>query len=208
MTTLLQDSFNRANGAIGTPDVGGPYTVRSGAPTISGNRLASIGLVTAPCAVDLNMVITNVASVSGGIVFRYIDLSNYWYFGIASGVLQLFRHQGGTQRLVFNTRINNAGNQISRIVTKGKIIAMYLDSFCLGAVEDPYFSSATIHAGVWNTQPTTFDDLLITDDLSLLNAIDGEDSSAPDNQAPSSLDIQGFLLKGMETKAADIESAF
>ena len=60
MTTYLQDSFNRANGALGTPDVGGPYTIVSGAPTISGNRLASLAVITFAAAIDLNIKITNV----------------------------------------------------------------------------------------------------------------------------------------------------
>jgi hypothetical protein len=208
MTTLLQDSFNRANGALGSPDVGGPYTIHSGAPVISGNRLGGIALFTAPCAINLNINITNVSAVSGGLVFRYIDANNYWYYGIASGQLQLFRHQGGVQRLFFHTRVPNAANQLTRIVAKDKIIGMYVGTGCVGTVEDPYFSSATVSAGVWNTQPTAFDDLLVTDDLSLITSFEGTTADVPDSQVPSDLQIPALLLKGLETATADAGSSY
>lgn len=204
MVTYISDAFNRANGPIGSPDSGGPYTTVSGAPVISGNLLTGVSVVTFPAAIDLNIKITNVAAVSGGLAFRYVNSTNYWYWGMVSGTWQLQRVQGGTARPIINSGINNAASQIAQVIAKEKVIACYINSKLVAVAEDIFYSVATVTAGIVNTQPTTFDNLLADDDFSLLpvTATGGQeqDSDANDGGSPT---IDGFLFKGRKFRLDD-----
>jgi len=92
------DSFNRANGAIGTADTGQSWATLNSSSTfnISSNQAAPTtvtGTLHTPCVVDAGVsdcVVSCdfVSSTSGiGFVFRCVDDSNYWLALIFDGAL-------------------------------------------------------------------------------------------------------------------------
>lgn len=129
MTTYVQDSFNRANGVIGSPDSGGPYTTQVGTFQISGNSLAQnatpLCLVTVPAAADVDITLTESAGVSGSCaaVFRYIDTNNYCYVTFGPNGTQLNIRIGGVTGTYGSTgqAAANTG-EVLRVIVKNSML--------------------------------------------------------------------------------------
>jgi hypothetical protein len=175
MTVLLQDDFNRADGAVGSPVVGGPYTsVNGGSWIIAANELTlttnvTNALLLGPAAfnVDISLKAVSGQSSTRGtfIVFRYVDANNYWVFGRAgSGTVALYRNVAGTFT-AFTENISVGAGDTIRVRAYDDLIFCYINGAYVGRTHDPFASlTSATQAGIRNggsSSVITVDDLLI-----------------------------------------------
>jgi hypothetical protein len=217
--TLIQDSFNRANSAtvLGTPDVGGPYTVQTGTWGISGNEAYLVtGLtnaqVTFPAAfnLDISVKIGSAglsSSVLPGLMFRWVDANNHWLLNrAATGFFGLYRCVAGTYTQVVNdfptvvgdvVQAKAYGDQIA-VYVNGKQYALVTDQFTTGSPSLAGLRSGGVSAPKW-------DDLLAQS----LAALPTSWGSSPSGDSPAPLLFDSTstftpsLYKGRDTRVAD-----
>lgn len=220
MGVLLQDDFNRVNGAVGSPVVGGPYTTVGGSWIIASNELTLSANVTgalllAPGAfnVDISMKAVSAPASSRGsfVVFRYVDANNFWAFGRAgSGTVSLVRNVAGSFS-AFSDNISSAANDVLRVRAYDEMIFCYVNGVYVAQTQDPFaaLTSAT-QAGIRNggsSSPITVDDLLIqTQDAPLVSSWGASPQGfdgVVDVDLAADLILTPSLYKGRDTALQD-----
>lgn len=162
MSVIFQDAFTRANSttAIGSPTIGGPYTVVVGTWGINNNSVytsasTASAKVTFPGSYDFDaefQVTTQPGTASMGLMFRYVDANNFWMVYVGSGSLFLWRNVAGV-----GTNIANLGAVLAtdtfRVVGKGTYIYVYINGVRLFKIEDQYSTTAST-MGYWSSSTT------------------------------------------------------
>lgn len=132
----IVDSFNRADSALllGVTDTGELWTPDRGVWGISTNRAALITSVLTPNIATVPVPVTDYTiqvdlTVAGGLnsggpVFRYVDLNNYWY---------IQANNSGTSRLrevvagVDSIRSSGDGGLTAKVILTGNSVDWYID---------------------------------------------------------------------------------
>lgn len=168
MATLLSDTFTRADSTTspGTPDTGGPYTAVTGTWGISSNKLyvptaGATNVLTVPAAANLTAQVTVTGTSSfgtfGGLVFRYVDASNYWYWVTNAGYYgpTLYRRVAGS-----NTQLTNqfgstwTDNFTLKVEAYGNAIYCSVNGALKVVLDDGTFSTATTAGFLTNNSST------------------------------------------------------
>jgi hypothetical protein len=222
MAVLLSDDFNRADSTnvLGSPQVGGPYTVVSGTWGIQTNRAyVSVGLtgskVTFPAAKDIDISITLGGGVSSsvqhGAMFRYVDASNFWalHARTGSGTVGLYLTRGGVNNLMLQWDHSSTTGTVLRAVAVGPNIAVYANGVLGGVMQDPFWDNNASAAGLlsWGSGIPHFDSVLASDATSVAAVDDwGTNPEAFDGVDlgfTADADYLTSLYKGRDTAAAD-----
>lgn len=196
MATVL-DSFNRANGSLGTADNGATWSVLTGTAAISSNTAVPTGGSPSATAVipygdhtnadfSLKIKVTTGANPAG-LVFRCLDNSNRagCFIGITTQTASIFKTDGGTTTELTNISmtITTGVTYTVRAVLTGPLIDMYVDgvlkvSFTLTGGDETQYTTANgyTNIGFRGDTAAVFDDL--TDNLS---------RSAPGRRIPRAL---------------------
>lgn len=198
---LLLDDFNRANSttSLGSAIAGGPYTVRAGTWGINSNRAytsvsTAESLVTFPAATDVDLQVT-FAVLGGHLVLRWVDSSNYWLIGPASGtsgVWTVWRKRAGTFVVAASSGVTAAAGDVVRAIASGRFLYFYANTKMVIAIEDNAFPAATSTCGLRLSSTTTgrFDDLSANPaPINIPGTPDGTSNTA--------------LYRGRDTKTAD-----
>lgn len=218
MAVLLSDDFNRANSTttLGSPVVGGPYTVQSGTWGINSNEAyltagISGAQVTFPAAINVDisakMVLVTNANVSHGLMFRWVDANNFWVLARgSSGNMAISRCVAGALTQVSPDFSQVAGDVVG-VKAFGDQIAWYRNGVQLGVLTDQWFATAGTVAGLRSGGITTprFDDLLVQDQSAAINTwgASPEGSSPAPVEFGSTQTLTPSLYKGRDTASAD-----
>ena len=169
---LWLDTFNRADGALGTPLVGSALTVDTGTYTIVSNRAVSgsagnnrmLATLSTP---DYAYEITNVAAVGQWwIIFRGVDTANYWRVGAnaaGSSALVLQNIAAGAVASTYQDGIlTNQGDRI-RVVCRGRRFRIFVNGRCWYESQDATGRHVTgVKIGAQcNNAGTSFDNMLV-----------------------------------------------
>lgn len=158
MVLLSADSFNRANsGSLGATDGAGsldPLTwvnevgafgiVSNRATVISGPARSTLNLSTGD--VDISALCVAEANRNEGILFRWVDNSNYWAFTQSLGHMLLFKLQAGSptfQTMITNPPLNS-GDTL-RVITYGSSIQCFINGVLIATVTDSFNVTAPKH---------------------------------------------------------------
>lgn len=143
------DSFNRANGSLGTSDTGHTWTVNSGTATITSNAaqatstaVATISSLTADGAVQLRV---STASSTCRVRFRWADSSNYWEWGNNTAASRLTKVVAGTSTTLFEATEGIAVGDVFAAVFSGSTITIYKNGVRKSTITDSANSSNTAH---------------------------------------------------------------
>jgi len=194
----LSDDYNRTNNATtpGSPLVGGPYTVVTGVFGINTNALyttttATTNHLTFPGAVNVDMTFTlNVFSASGaGVIYRYVDASNYWTYLLTANEVVFQRNSAGTF-----VNVNRSGviqtfltTDTFRVEARNNMMYGYFNGRLVLTQKDHYYGNgATTMGVVLRNTAVRFNGLTVI----------GADSTLPV--------ADGFLYRGRATKADDV----
>lgn len=207
-SATYRDDFTRANSTStpGTPNVGGPYTLRNGTSWgINSNQLYTAvstaeAQITVPGEIDLDFQVKiKAVGTSPGLMFRWIDTSNFWLITFGTTTPGLYRRTAGayTQFATFKTA---AVNDVYRVVCRGRYITVLRNGRSIATQEDLWASQATATVGFRLNSDITSR----LDDAILLPALeDPLTSDAPVLTTNTARDLDSFLYKGRDTKIAD-----
>lgn len=220
MATLLEDNFNRANSAvaIGSPQVGGPYTQVLGTWGINANRAyvaaaASSARLTAPGAFNVEGQFTLGLATSGSsiptIMFRYVDADNYWRLNprAASGEVGLQLVRANSASTIGPTFVyDGAAGHVLKFKAYGNRIQFWVDGVLVGDVVDPVMDPAGTKIGLMNQSASTgyWDDVLFADSTPFPDwgaSPEGFDGVEVDFDAQIS--VTPSFYKGRDTATAD-----
>lgn len=218
MAVLLTDDFNRtaSTTVLGGPVTGGPYTVRVGTWGVIGNQAytsASVANshVTFPAAVDVDIQATiPVQGNSLGLIVRWVDASNFWYFGWQISTWALLRNTAGTLQQFSTSSPVPVNGDVLRCIAYGRSLYGFVNGRLMCWCEDQFFSAATATSGFRINSNTT----LRIDDLTASDAVgipgDGGTATMRDDVASfiasSDYDPVGAVYKGRDSAAADAGS--
>lgn len=170
---LASDSFNRANGPLGTSDAalgGTPRAWEADANvSIYANRWRTNGQSTNRSArVDTGKTDHKVSAIwyagNGGLVARYADASNHYRLLKGNGGLELYRITNGTQFPMNGPGPMPApGDRISLQLAGNRITVEMNGSTVWDRTDDDALTAGT-RAGIRSafTEETIFDDFVIT----------------------------------------------
>lgn len=205
------DTFNRANSATsaGTPEVGGPYTVRAGTWGIISNALYTAvtnaeAQITFPAYVDLDFTVTvDVFGSNGGILFRWVDTNNCWLVNWASGGIQLNRRVAGSWMVQSSlyTPARAPGDTV-RVVAIGRLIQVFHNTKRIIVAEDPFFGVATATAGFRLSSDST-SRVGSAAVVAAAALAPGSGQAFEDEPEGAGRDPGAHLYKGRDTKIAD-----
>jgi hypothetical protein len=157
---LSADSFNRADGAVGSTNGAGPldplaWTTHAGTFVIASNQLAAtaLGLDGATMTCDLgtgnvDITYTHVAlDVNGqGIICRYTDLSNFIYLNGDNTQLRLQKYVAGASSNISGTLTTSLlAGTVVRLWAQDNLYIIYLDGVEVGSAVDTFNMTATRH---------------------------------------------------------------
>lgn len=214
MALLLSDTFTRANSTTspGAPDVGGPYTVRVGTFGITGNQLytptaIALAHLTFPAASNIDMRLdtgNSSAGTSVGLVFRWVDINNYWYW---AG--QLVCRAAGVNSQFTPTLSGSAVGDVLRVVTFNEYITLFYNGKVVFETTDHRYNPAAL-APVAGLQINTaasnrIDNVTCSDATSIYGDASGPASipSPAVSQTAVSPISRANLYKGRSTATAD-----
>lgn len=158
LTTLLSDTFTRDNGAIGTAETGGAWTVDAGGANVATNQMAPTAN---PTLVSLNAgnlsmtakvaaMSTNYANASPGLSVRGIDTDNLLLAELFNGAVNFYKRVTGTYTLFATVAMTLTNSQTYTIMAAcvGNLIVVSVDgvqrlSYTLTGDDITLFSGAT-----------------------------------------------------------------
>lgn len=162
---LSADSFNRTDSTsvLGPTDGAGsadPLTwaqdngtlgintnqAYSSALVVTNGRLFGLAQInTSNADVYVSATITGANSNANGIVVRYTDVSNYWWWRRNATNNTLVKVAGGTYTAITGTWSGAVSGDVLTAVTYGNIIAGFRNGVLITAVSDAHNASATRH---------------------------------------------------------------
>src|SRR5580765_976235 len=160
MALLSADSFNRANGAIGSTDGAGSldpiaWQVLSGTVTITTNRAAASSTAQAVVQLstaDVDINVTLNAASGCALIFRVVDSSNFWAWYTAGTSSFLFRNVANSFTQIGATQTGaTPGGDVMRIVANGTAISVYRNGVLKLSTTDSQFLTATKHGIYFST---------------------------------------------------------
>lgn len=162
---LVADRFNRANSTtnLGSTDGFGSldpmaWVQQQGTwGIINNNAYTSVALNRSIATlalgvsdIEIEMELPSINAL--GILFRFVDLSNYWYFIIAGSQTELHKFVAGVDTAV---SVVGGGSNTLRVIAKGSSIKCYGSNGLRTNITDSDLLTANKH-GMWNG-PYTLD---------------------------------------------------
>jgi hypothetical protein len=172
---LVYDTFTGSDGtslADHTPEVGGPWTVVDGNWTIRSNKLHLTPnidyvkvVIDSGVANSKSQIYVPSSASTGyqGLITRYQDANNYWYFRFLNGAFSLRSVQGGefTERSSASTC--GTMPQTFEFTASGTTKTAILSGGCTAQATTDLFGSAT-KVGIISLTHDTFDTFIVTRD--------------------------------------------
>lgn len=212
--TVYSDTFDRPNSTnvIGTPEVGGPYTVVTGTWGINNNSLYNSvngeGVVTFPGVSDVDFTITiGVHGSNIGVLFRGQDANNIWMAQSTGSGLNLQRRRAGTFYWQAGTNRQAVAGDRIRVQALGKWIHCSINDVVVLSAEDFYYNASYTLAGYqirFDVTSRIADGVLAAN--TALPSVTSEADAAALSQASApadNLNIDPFLYRGRDTKIQD-----
>jgi hypothetical protein len=151
----VTDSFDRANAStLGTADSGQAWTTNAGVFSIASNQASSSssgGSFTATLdagIADIDMridVVIGASNSNPGVVFRSVDISNFWHFTVAAGSWFLYKRVANSYTSMGSGSGPGSGTHTVRVVAVGSNIEVYINGFSKITTTDASHSTATKH---------------------------------------------------------------
>jgi hypothetical protein len=162
---LSTDSFNRANvtGSVGSTDGAGTldpqtWTLQQGTSSINSNTYimgapATVGPINGAIStlelgipdVDLSITIPTIGNAAG-IVFRFSNTSNYWYYvGDGTIAAKIRKNVAGVVTNMGSTHGTAVAGDVLRVVCTGSSLSFYLNGVFQETIVDSHNSTATKH---------------------------------------------------------------
>jgi hypothetical protein len=181
--TQVLDTFTRADATspLGTADSGQTWTAAVGTWGISSNQaytsaanssgsqgaLAVVDAGTADCTITLDVNNVSVSNTQGGIVFRYVDNSNFWCFiRYDNGGTQqwyLDRIVGGSSTAVATANAGSGTTDTLQVLLSGSSIVCKLNGTTVTTQTDSTFVTATKHGlNIYNSTGVRLDNFSLT----------------------------------------------
>lgn len=151
---LVQDSFDRANGAIGTADSGQTWSVLSGNWTVESNKARNtFGGTQSFCVIDagiadctLEVTVSGTLNSGGGIAFRFTDANNGLFIEIANGSQTvIYKLQGGGFTQLSIISMSWAAGDVMTVVLSGTSITLKKNGVVAGSTTSSFNQTATKH---------------------------------------------------------------
>jgi hypothetical protein len=157
---VYQDDFNRPDGALGSPVLGGPYSYPygTGGVSIAAGALRSTTTgsmqITVPAVAnfDAEVEIRNVGA-NGAFMFRYQTTSIFWMVRWTPEAFSLIRKSGAGEA-AYGTMAPLSAGAVVRVVGWGKILLVYLNGRLVFAAEDHQAPAGTV-GFYWLNDTTT-----------------------------------------------------
>lgn len=155
-TVNRTDTFNRADGAIGTPsDAGAAWQVLSGTWNIVSNEATSSSFsgraVLNSGSANVLAKVTQRGTGGIGIVFRAVDANNYMYAQVGTTQIRIRSVVAGVDTVLKQVGFVPAINDVfDLIVTSANLISMRVNGIQRITHTSSQFSTATLH-GLWAT---------------------------------------------------------
>lgn len=149
-TTVVSDSFNRADGAVGNAETGQAWTATGYA--IAGNELGSTGTGVvyafldsghADATIEATCESSTGAAIAEGVLFRYSSTTQHFFFRNSTG--QLFQANAGAATSVATFATGSVYRDRVKIVCAGTAITIYRNGVQIGTWTDPGNSANTKH---------------------------------------------------------------
>lgn len=174
--TVVSDSFNRANGAIGTADTGQTWTDEGGSWTIAsdvvGATVAQTNIGTQSVVIDAGVSDCTVTvkfstySTAMFLPFRLTDANNLLAFYLSgTNTARILKFASATQTTLFTTTTNTniASGDIYSVTLSGSSVALRQNGSQLGTTQTITFNqTATKHGMGTNTTVGKFDNFTVT----------------------------------------------
>lgn len=168
------DTFNRANGSLGTPsDAGSAWVDAGGTGSVSSNQFVGVNLFAwTPAYLEASTAVASVAVTAktfgnSGLIGRYVDANNFWLLQVQSGSLGLYKRVSGTFTQVGSTYTGtiSANDVLLLDVTSGNAwTAKQNGTTRIGPTSADSTHSTATKWGLSNfSGAATYDDLSITD---------------------------------------------
>lgn len=208
---IYSDAFNRANGQVGTPDVGGPYSFQFGIASnyvVDSNALAvntngSLNLIV-PAAVDFDMSAT-IRQVGGGstaMIFRVSSSTSYWAVRWTVSSLTLLRKTTNIETAIGSYPVNLGAGDVVRAEARGKIINVYLNGRLLFVAEDQFTPTADVGFSWVNDMASRIEEVVVKQVLPVTSPI-GDLLDAELALMLAEQSNEGLLFKGRDSYRAD-----
>jgi hypothetical protein len=169
LASLVTDSFNRADGPIGTADSGQVWQQAGGAAAIAGNKgvptVNQVFIDTGQSDVTIQMTMGNRDVVNGStrIVARYVDTNNYLFWGESgSSVYALVRKQAGLFNTITTTAITPVNGDVLKLVLTGSTLQGYRNGSLIATGTETFQQTATRHGFSSPEAASTVDDFTIS----------------------------------------------
>jgi hypothetical protein len=205
-TRYLYDLVSRPDSAVspGTPDYGGPYTVRSGTAGVQTTRLYAVAnetVVTFPAAADVLFEVTLEADPGDfSLLLRYKDLSNYWMFHLTNSAASIYRRKAGSFYQMAYAGYRPPIGATLQVLALGDDLFWGWDDKWYLSVKDEYPDALATDAGLRFANTSARVDVLsaiASSAVLLTGAVTDEQFAAATQEA-------ALLYKGRDTKTLDI----
>lgn len=149
-TNYASDTFDRANGALGTADSGQNWSLNSGAWVINTNQAAFTGgTVVRNATIDDGQTdgvwqCTIPVALSGGLVIRETAADTMLFLKPNGGLLKLFRVTAGILTTIGSGGAPGAGSVI-KIAGAGDALDVWLDGTLIYSVVEAQGDTSTSH---------------------------------------------------------------
>lgn len=210
-TLVLLEDFNRADGAIGTPAIGSSWVNVVGTWGVVGNRGAITSGSSASKVTNAsgayNFDVTWRAPVQGGstgLMFRYVDASNFWLAYSTGTSFRIYRMHAGSGFDVLNAAYGMTtvvSTDVYRIIARGRGIHVLVNGVQKGYLEDPYSATATAVGLYADSTTARFDDLILSSDTTYAGVTA---EVFVDEVVPADKNDGSFLYKGRDHHGDDV----
>jgi hypothetical protein len=166
----ITDDFNRADDAagLGTATTGQAWSTNQGIIGIQSNKAhtytlgsgranSTIDAAVADLTIQVAMTALATNGTIGGIVFRYVDNSNYWRFtdnGSSSRAAILAKIVAGSTSELINTATTINANSVLKVVLAGNSISVYVDNVQVSTTQTDSFNATATKHGLFSSGGT------------------------------------------------------
>ena len=213
--TVLLDTFARSDSAsvVGTPTIGGPYTVGTGTWGLNGGRLYSSAntassRVLAPGGIDISAsfkvpVFPN-SNNSFGFIFRHLDASNFMMMYVASGTYRVWSNVAASQVLLQDFG-SVATTDTLGVICSGRYVYPTKNGKILAAVIDVNYGNGGSGVGAWSSGQTQarMDDLVVYDFPMGITYMGNGTADVPAVEIPAVPHDDAWAYLGRDLKMSD-----
>lgn len=166
---ITWDSFNRADGTIGTPTSGITWTVHSGGLSVSSNAVTGTSAANNKAYIDSGayniLMRANCAVFASSSAWMMFRISNpdadFWRVQLYSGGLHLQKISGGGVAATYSKVYSTVAGDELTIIAIGNSIQILVNNIVVIEVNDASYNTATKHGLQITTTSDKFDNFLL-----------------------------------------------